>query len=72
MWLYLTGHRLGDMRRLARPTAEGGYGRAVNDVFPVGDHPATGVYGNHVAFSVPFDEENNPNYQGSMCDTTRP
>jgi starch-binding outer membrane protein, SusD/RagB family len=71
-WLYLTGHRLGDMRRLTRPVAEGGYGRAINTVFPTGAHPNAGTYGNDVAFPIPFDEENNPHFSGEMCDTTRP
>ncbi|MFN4771306.1 MAG: hypothetical protein ACK5N1_04735, partial [Gemmatimonas sp.] len=44
-WLYLTGHRLGDLRRLVRQ-----YGRAANTVFPTGNLPAplAGVYGNDV------------------------
>src|SRR5256714_7610646 len=29
-WLWSTGHRLADMRRLVRPTSEGGFGRAEN------------------------------------------
>jgi hypothetical protein len=59
-WLWLTGHRLGDMRRLIRQ-----YGRAANTVFPVGP-VATRVgstYGPDVNYPVPFIESNNPKAQ---------
>lgn len=60
-WLWLTGHRLGDMRRLVRQ-----YGRAANTVFPIGP-VATRVgstYGTDVNYPIPFNESNNPNAQG--------
>jgi hypothetical protein len=57
-WLWLTSHRLGDMRRLVRQ-----YGRAVNTVFPAGNYFKGGLYGTDVNFPVPFDEQNNPNFQ---------
>jgi hypothetical protein len=62
-WLYLTGHRLGDLRRLVRQ-----YGRAANTVFPTGNLPAplAGVYGNDVNLPIPFDERNNPNFTGCL------
>lgn len=66
-WLYGTGHRLGDMRRLVRQ-----YGRAANTVFPTGTWHKGGSYGNDVAFSLPFREVNNPNYDPADCDTTQP
>lgn len=59
-WLWLTGHRLGDMRRLIRQ-----YGRAANTVFPVGP-VATRVgstYGSDVNYPIPFIESNNPKAQ---------
>jgi hypothetical protein len=45
IWLYLTGHRLGDLRRLIRQ-----YGRTANSVFPTGNLPSplAGTYGNDV------------------------
>lgn len=46
-WLYLTGHRLGDMRRLVHR-----YGRAVNAVYPTGTHPLGAPY--VPATSIPF------------------
>lgn len=57
-WLWLTGHRLSDLRRLIRQ-----YGRAVNTVFPTGNYFKQGfTYGPDVNFPVPVDELNNPNF----------
>lgn len=61
-WLYLTGHRLGDLRRLMRQ-----YGRLEDNVFPTGLHPhLKGTYGNDVNLPVVFDELNNPNFTGCI------
>jgi hypothetical protein len=59
-WLWLTGHRLGDMRRLIRQ-----YGRAANTVFPVGPVLTRfgSTYGNDVNYPIPFIESNNPKAQ---------
>jgi hypothetical protein len=59
-WLYATGHRLGDMRRLVRP-APTGYGRAVDTVFPNGAYHKGGSYGPDVNLPLPIEEQNNPN-----------
>jgi hypothetical protein len=60
-WLYATGHRLGDMRRLIRQ-----YQREPDTVFPVGDyHKGGGSYGEDVNLPVPIEEQNNPN--GGTC-----
>ena len=60
-WLYATGHRLGDMRRLIRQ-----YLRSPDTVFPTGDyHNGGGNYGSDVNLPLPIDEENNPN--GGTC-----
>jgi starch-binding outer membrane protein, SusD/RagB family len=59
-WLFLTGTRLGDMRRLVRQ-----YQRGRETVFPSGSFPASkggGSYGQDVNFPVPFDEVNNPKF----------
>lgn len=61
-WLYTTGHRLGDLRRLIRQ-----YGRNAEDVFPTGAYFEGGVYGDDVTLPVDFDENNNPKYDISMC-----
>ncbi|MGH7719265.1 MAG: hypothetical protein ACREON_10520, partial [Gemmatimonadaceae bacterium] len=62
-WLYATGHRLGDMRRLVRPLGQGGYARPVASVFPSGAYPQGGTYGTDVNLPIPFDEQNNPNFE---------
>jgi len=46
-WLYLTGRRLGDMRRLIR-----NYGRSAESVFPTGTYVPGGNYG--TATAIPF------------------
>jgi hypothetical protein len=67
-WMYATGHRLGDMRRLVTE-----YGRNVNTVFPVGVYLRGGDYGTVVNFPVPQAEvDQNPNYDPSKCDPTKP
>jgi len=65
-WLFATGHRLGDLRRLARAP----YNRPVNSLYPVGPYPKGTVYGANTELPVPFDERNNPNYTG--CDYNTP
>lgn len=60
-WLYLTDHRLGDMRRLSRSTANDGYGRDPETVFPIGSTIRGTPYGTDVNFPIPIEEQNNPN-----------
>lgn len=63
-WLFATGHRLGDLRRLVRPAAQGGYGFAITSVFPTGPYPKGGApYGLEVNLPIPVNELNNPNFQ---------
>lgn len=63
-WLFATAHRLGDMRRLVRPTAAGGYGFAITTVFPTGPYPKGGApYGQEVNLPIPVNELNNPNFK---------
>lgn len=57
-WMWLTAHRLGDMRRLMRQ-----YGRTEDQVFPTGSFFKGGLYGDDVNFPIPFDEQNNPKFQ---------
>jgi hypothetical protein len=61
-WLYSTGHRLGDMRRLLRAP----YSRAQTVVFPNGTFFKGGNYGPDVNFPVSQAEENNPNFHGCI------
>ncbi|HEX6051004.1 MAG TPA: hypothetical protein VFZ21_17110 [Gemmatimonadaceae bacterium] len=60
-WLFGTGHRLGDLRRLVRY-----YDRNAESVFPTGAFHKGGNYGDAVNFPVPLDERNNPNFQGCL------
>jgi len=54
-WLFLSGHRQGDLRRLIRQ-----YGRGAESVFPTGPWVAGLQYGTDVTF--PTGEQFNPNY----------
>jgi len=68
-WLFLTAHRLGDLRRLSRSVANDGYGRNSESVFPTGVYTGRGggVYGPDVNFPLPIDESNsNPNVPGCI------
>jgi hypothetical protein len=60
-WLYATGHRLGDMRRLIRQ-----YGRDPETVFPTGEWFKGITYGTAVNLPLPRREENNPNVTGCL------
>jgi len=58
-WLWLTSHRLGDLRRLVKF-----YGRTQDQVFPTGPYQRSnigGEYGTDVNLPLPIDEANNPN-----------
>ena len=64
-WLFLTGHRMGDLRRLIRQ-----YGRTEANTFPggggkpyiVNGNNKGGNFGTDVAIPIPLEETNNPNY----------
>jgi hypothetical protein len=60
-WMYLTGHRQGDLRRLVRQ-----YGRAINTVYPIGDAIDGVPYGTATVFEISEDEANNPNFHGCL------
>lgn len=60
-WLFATGHRLGDLRRLIRQ-----YGRSAASVFPTGPYLKGGNYGTDVNLPIPAEEFNNPNFQGCI------
>jgi hypothetical protein len=61
-WLFMTGHRLGDLRRLVRQ-----YGRGAESVFPTGAyHKDNLVRGTDVNIVIPISERNNPNYHGCL------
>jgi hypothetical protein len=60
-WMYLTGHRLGDLRRLVRQ-----YKELVSTVYPVGISREGVPYGVDVNFEISQDESNNPNFHGCL------
>ncbi len=60
-WMWLEGHRMGDLRRLVRQ-----YGRTQDAVFPNGAYFKGGVYGSDVNFPIPTSEDNNPNNVGCL------
>ena len=66
-WLFLTSHRLGDLRRLIRQ-----YGRSAEAVFPTGPYFKGGTYGTDVNSPVPQGEQNNPNYVAGSCNLAQP
>jgi hypothetical protein len=66
LWLYNTGHRQGDLRRLIRH-----YGIPANQAFPSGFFFRGGSYGTDVAYPVPFAEENNTQFVRSQCVTSQ-
>lgn len=65
-WLFMTGHRLADMRRLVRPISEGGFGRAENTVYPNGAYVKGGAFGTDKMLIIPQAEENNPEFKGCL------
>ena len=54
-WLYGTGHRMGDLRRLLRQ-----YGRAEAQTWPKGPYKAGVSYGDEVVFILTLSEQANP------------
>jgi hypothetical protein len=60
-WLFLTGHRQGDLRRLIRQ-----YGRQEFQVYPTGQYPAGGSYGTDVTAPIPAAEYYNPHFHGCL------
>ncbi|MHB2033378.1 MAG: RagB/SusD family nutrient uptake outer membrane protein [Gemmatimonadaceae bacterium] len=62
-WLFVTGHRQGDMRRLIRV-----WGRDESSVYPVGQYDAgIGSFGTDVTAPIPANEAlYNPNFHGCL------
>lgn len=63
-WLFVTGNRQGDLRRLVRK-----YGFSGHDVYPTGSYAGltqTGVYGNNVDLPIPPAERQNPLFKGCL------
>ena len=66
-WFYLTGHRLGDLRRLIRQ-----YARGAETVFPTGTWHKGGPYGTDVALLDAFTETNNSLFVAANCKANVP
>jgi hypothetical protein len=64
-WLWGTGHRLGDLRRLVRT-----YDRATESVYPTGAWWKGGDYGTDVNIVIPQSEEANEGFNRAACDPT--
>lgn len=64
-WMYLTGRRLGDLRRLIR-----NYGRHPENLFPVGSHPLVGNYG--TATAIPYSVASESLYNPKITGCTAP
>jgi hypothetical protein len=58
-WLFATGHRHGDLRRLVRQ-----YGRPADTVFPVGPYKNGQSYGTDVTFAPDASQLGNSSYTG--------
>jgi len=62
-WLFGTGHRLGDLRRLVRQ-----YGRSQSQVFPTGTYKYGTAYGTDVNLPIdPTEVSANPKLNGHAC-----
>lgn len=62
LWLFGTGHRLGDLRRLVAH-----YGRDSEAVFPTGNYRAGGTYGVATSLFFPADVESDQNPAITGC-----
>lgn len=60
-WMWLEGHRMGDLRRLVRQ-----YNRGATSVFPSGAYFKGGSFGTDANFPLPVSEDNNPNNKGCI------
>jgi len=65
-WMFLTGHRQGDLRRLLRQYSK--YYPNQNLVYPTGLYtaPGTGEYGSDVTAPIAVSENVNPQFHGCI------
>jgi hypothetical protein len=60
-WMFATGHRHGDLRRLVRQ-----YSRPQESVFPTGPYKSGQTYGTDVTFAPDATQLGNPSYKGCL------
>jgi hypothetical protein len=60
-WLFLTGERQGDLRRLVKI-----YQRSSQNTYPSGSYPGVGAYGTYIDFPIPQAEVSNPYFKGCL------
>jgi hypothetical protein len=64
-WLYLSGVRQGDLRRLVHT-----YRRSKNTLYPIGTYPGVGSYGDYIDAPIPttggYSETPNPYFRGCL------
>jgi hypothetical protein len=63
-WLFLTGNRQGDLRRLVRKDRV-----ASDDIYPIGEYSGiseTGFYGTNIDIPIPAGEKRNPLFKGCL------
>ena len=67
-WLFLDGHRQGDLRRLLRQYSQYSAFRSQQQVYPTGPYlaPGTGLYGTDVTVPIPSTEFANPLFHGCL------
>jgi hypothetical protein len=67
-WLFATGHRQGDLRRLLRQYNSLPAFQSEQQVYPTGEYlaPGTGQYGSDVTAPIPATEYANPKYHGCL------
>lgn len=67
-WLFATGHRQGDLRRLLRQYGQYTPFQSQQQVYPSGIYsaPGTGLYGSDVNAPIPTTEYANSNYHGCL------
>ncbi|HWZ58842.1 MAG TPA: hypothetical protein VNW46_07655 [Gemmatimonadaceae bacterium] len=65
-WMWVTGHRIGDWRRVVR-----NYGFPIGSVFPTGTHEF-GSMQNIFSFPTSLTTNANPNYASGACDGSQP
>jgi hypothetical protein len=65
-WLFVDGHRQGDLRRLQRNYVSGQGVAVVANQYPSGSYPGYGLYGTSIDAPIPADELANPHWTGCL------